>query len=205
MNDAIISGIRARASASRFEGARTVPDAQVQALAELATRAPTAYNLQNWRLIAVRSPAAKARLCDIAFGQAKVTEAAVVYVVCGQAPSHRTLADRLRPAVDAGIMSPSTVGSWVAAVEQTYAGDAGMRRDEAIRSATLGAAFLIFAAQAHGLASCPMVGFDAERLAREFVLAADEIPVLLVAVGHAAEGNRPQKPRLPVAQILTTL
>lgn len=102
-------------------------------------------------------------------------------------------------------MPPLAVGSWVAAVEQTYAADAGMRRDEAIRSATPGAAFPIFAAQAHGLASCPMVGFDAERLAREFALAADEIPVLLVAVGHAAEGNRPQKPRLPVAQILTTL
>lgn len=49
-----------------------------------------------------------------------------------------------------------------------------------------------------------MVGFDADRLTREFGLGDDEIPVVLVAVGHAGTGNWPQKPRLPVSHVLTT-
>lgn len=202
--NAIIAGITTRISANRFDPARSLPDTQIRDLAELATRAPTAYNLQNWRLIAVRSAQAKARLREIAHGQRKVSEAAVVYILCGQAPSHRALAERLRPSVAAGIMTPETATAWTDAVRDGY-GDAQMQRDEAIRSASLAAGFLIFAAQAHGLASCPMVGFDAERLAREFALAPDEVPVMLLAVGHAGAGNWPQKPRLPVAQILTTL
>jgi nitroreductase len=30
----------------------------------------------------------------------------------------------------------------------------------------------------------------------------DEVPVILVAVGHAAPGNWPQKPRRPLAEVL---
>ncbi len=80
-----------------------------------------------------------------------------------------------------------------------------MQRDEAIRSATLGAAFLIFAAEAYGLASCPMGGFDAERLARAFMLEKGETPVLLVAIRHGARENWPQKPRMPIARFVTTV
>lgn len=72
----------------------------------------------------------------------------------------------------------------------------------AICSATFGAGTLIHAAQALGLGSAPMTGFDAEAVARAFDLAADEIPVVLVAVGHATSENWPQKPRRPLAQVL---
>jgi hypothetical protein len=34
----------------------TIADAEIARLVQLATRAPTAYNLQNWRFIAVRTP-----------------------------------------------------------------------------------------------------------------------------------------------------
>jgi nitroreductase len=38
---------------------------------------------------------------------------------------------------------------------------------------------------------------------RDFDLADDELPVMLLAVGRAAPGNWPQKPRLPVEDVLT--
>lgn len=205
MNDSIIAAIERRASANRFDTDKLLSQAQVAELARLATRAPTAYNLQNWRFIAVSSPEAKARLKKVAYGQAKVAEAAVTYIICGRHPSHAALAERLQPAVNAGLMPPSTVRGWTEAVLQTYGDDPRMQRDEAIRTATLGAAFLIFAAEAYGLATCPMVGFDPEALAREFDLAADEVPAVLVAVGHAGEGNWPQKPRMPLPSVLSMI
>ncbi|MGB5798738.1 MAG: nitroreductase family protein, partial [Mesorhizobium sp.] len=61
---------------------------------------------------------------------------------------------------------------------------------------------LIHAAGALGLASGPMAGFDAEGVARAFGLRANDVPVLLVAVGRAAPGNWPQKPRRPLAEVL---
>ena len=50
---------------------------------------------------------------------------------------------------------------------------------------------MIYAARALGLGSTPMIGFDAEAVAREFALAEDEVP-----------RNWPQKPRRPVADVL---
>jgi nitroreductase len=47
-----------------------------------------------------------------------------------------------------------------------------------------------------------MIGFDAEAVAREFALAEDEVPVLLLSVGAERAGNWPQKPRRPVADVL---
>lgn len=205
MKNPIVAAIENRVSTNLFDAGKALADAQIEELTRLATRAPTAYNLQNWRFIAVRTPEAKARLQAAAHGQAKVAEAAVTYIVCGQLPSHTVMEDRLRPSVEAGFMPAGTLKAWAAAVEESYRDNPQKQRDEAVRTATLGAAFLMFAAEAYGLATGPMVGFDPMAVARQFTLAADEIPVVLVAVGHAREGNWPQKPRLPVARILETV
>lgn len=205
MKNEIVAAIENRVSTNLFDRRKSLDGEEIQELIRLATRAPTAYNLQNWRFIAVSTPEAKTRLLAAAHGQAKVADAAVTYIICGRFPSHEALGERLNPAVEAGIMPAAVAQSWADAVKQTYAGDPQMQRDEAIRTATLAGAFLMFAAAAHGLATGPMVGFDPAVVAREFDLAADEIPVMLMAVGHSAEGNWPQKPRLPVSRVLETV
>ena len=205
MNNAIIEAIESRISTNLFDAARPLSDVQIRELVRLATRAPSAYNLQNWRFIAVRTPEAKSRLQAAAYGQEKVSEAGVTYIVCGQLPSHDVVEHRLRPSVEAGFMPEETIGAWAEAVGRTYAGNRQMQRDEAIRTASLGAAFLMFAAQAHGFASGPMVGFDPQAVSAQFGLSEDEIPVVLVAVGHPRDGNWPQKPRLPIDLVLKTI
>lgn len=202
LKHAIVSAIEERAATNSFDTTKPVPDDLIRELVRLASRAPTAFNLQNWRFVAVRSPEAKARLRKVACDQAKVTEAAVTFILCGRLPASELVVERLQPSVEAGFMSPETVRLWEQAAKSLYAGQPRMQRDEAIRSATFGASTLILAAKAHGLSSCPMVGFDPDGVAREFALAADEVPVLLLAVGHAAPGNWPQKPRRPVASVL---
>lgn len=196
-----IALIERRVSANRFDAGHTLTDAEIEDLTRLATRAPSAYNLQNWRFIAVRTPDAKARLWSLAHGQAKVMDAAVTFIVCGVLPDPTAVAERLRPFVQAGHMPANMVRDWQEGARAHYA-DPQTARDEAVRSASLGAATLIHAAEALGLASGPMVGFDAEGVAREFGLAPNEVPVMLVAVGRAASGNWPQKPRRPLVEVL---
>ncbi len=99
-------------------------------------------------------------------------------------------------------MSQRTADGWVAQAEAAHADNLQLQRDEAVRSASLAAMTLMLSAQGLGLASCPMVGFDAELLAAGFGLQAHELPVMLVAVGHAAGTPRPQKARRPLADIL---
>ncbi|MCY1314790.1 putative NAD(P)H nitroreductase YodC [compost metagenome] len=201
MTHPMIALIEQRVSANRFDATHELADAEIEQLVRLATRAPTAYNLQNWRFIAVRTLEGKARLHNVAHGQAKVSEAAVTFIVCGILPDHQTLPARLRPFVDTGYMQTEMVSGWQEAVRAQYA-DAKVARDEAMRSASLGAATLIYAAEALGLATGPMGGFDAEGVAREFNLGPGELPAMLLAVGRAVPGNWPQKPRRPLGEVL---
>lgn len=196
-----IAIIERRVSANWFDAGHALTDAEIEELARLATRAPTAYNLQNWRFIALRSREGKARLRRLAHGQAKVSDAAVTFIVCGLLPDHAAIPERLLPFVEAGHMPISMASGWQEGARAQYA-DPQRARDEAVRSASLGAATLIYAAAALGLASGPMAGFDAEGVMHEFGLGPNEVPVMLVAIGRAAPGNWPQKPRRPLAEVL---
>lgn len=193
---AIVEALEIRSSVNFFKSGTALEDEAILRLVDLASRAPTAFNFQNWRFIAVRSPEAKARLRALASGQAKVDEAAVTFILCGQHPRLDTLPQLLEPSVEAGYMPAALAAGLADAASAFYADNAQLARDEAVRSGSLAAAFLMMAAQAHGLASCPMIGFDASGVAEAFGLAPDEVPVMLVTVGLPVDGNWPQKPRL---------
>ena len=60
MNISIQSAIETRTSVNNFQPDRPLDDDAIATLVDLATKAPSAYNLQNWRFIAVRSEDAKA-------------------------------------------------------------------------------------------------------------------------------------------------
>lgn len=201
MTNLTISLIEQRVSANRFEPTHILTDKEIGELVRLATRAPTAYNLQNWRFIAVHSQAAKTRLRELAWNQAKITDAAVTFIICGVLPEADSLPERLQPAVTAGHMPADMPLVWREAAHAQYA-DPQTARDEAIRSGSLAAATLMLAAESLGLASGPMVGFDTPAVAQAFGLVQGEIPVMLVAVGRAAAGNWPQKPRRAIAEVL---
>ncbi|KVZ28722.1 NAD(P)H nitroreductase [Burkholderia cepacia] len=198
----IEQAIEARISANRFDTTRRLADDEIAELVRLATRAPSAFNLQNWKFVAVRSDSAKARLLPLAFGQQKVADAAVTFIVCGTLDSHRTLPDTLRPSLDAGLLDQQTYDGWIWAANSMYGGNPTYQRDEAIRSASLAAMTLMLAAHAKGLASGPMIGFDPLGVAREFELLDTDVPAMLVTVGYAAAGNWPQKPRKAVSDVL---
>lgn len=202
MTHPIITAIQERRTTNLFDPALPLDDEVIRELVFLATRAPTSFNLQNWRFIAVRTPEAKARLRKIAWDQAKVVESSVTFIVCGQLADHQTLASRLAPSVEAGIMPSGMVPGWEAAAKGLYFEQPQRQRDEAVRTATFGAMTMVLAAHAMNLGTAPMIGFDPEAVALEFGLAGNEIPVMLLAVGRPLAGNWPQKPRRPLGEVL---
>lgn len=194
--------IEARNSVINYDTGRAVTDREAAELVRLATLAPSAYNFQNWKFIAVRTPAAKARLQALAFGQQQVADAPVTFIICGTLAAHEGLAGALQPSVDAGIMARAVSDSWVAQAKSAHTDNLQLQRDEAIRSASLAAMTLMLAAQGMGLSTGPMGGFDAAGVAREFALAPSDIPVMLVTAGYASDGNWARKPRKPLDQVL---
>ena len=194
--------LRQRISANQFDPARTLSRDEVRELVALASEAPSAFNLQHWRFVAVMDPAQKQRLQAVAHGQRKVADAAVTFVVLGDLRAHESLEATLQPSVAAGIVAPELAAKWVRGAARSYAADPRFARDEAIRSAAMAALALMLAAQARGLASGPMIGFDPDGVRRELGIPERYVPVMLLAVGFAAPGNLPRKPRLPADAVL---
>lgn len=194
--------IEARISANHFDAGRPVADADIAELVRLATLAPSAYNFQNWKFIAVRTPAAKERLKAVAYGQQKVVDAPVTFIVIGTLAAHEGLPLALKPSVDAGIMPQKVADVWVGMASGTHSGNPQLQRDEALRSGSLAAMTMMLAAEGMGLRSSALSGFDPEGLKREFSLGAADVPVMLVSVGYAAPGNWPQKMRKPLGEVM---
>jgi nitroreductase len=80
--------LRDRRATPSFDGS-PLPDADLEKILLAGTQAPSAYNLQPWRFVVVRSNEGKRRLRGGCFNQAKVEEASAIIVACGDADGWR--------------------------------------------------------------------------------------------------------------------
>ena len=199
----VIDAIRQRTSANNFDPTHVMSREEITELVSLATESPSSFNMQNWRFIAVTSPEAKQRLKAAAFNQPKVGDAAVTFVVVGEVGGHQHLPRLIKPMLDAGAINQAAYDGWIGMANGLYEGKDQFQRDEAIRSASLASMTLMLAATGKGYVSGAMIGFDPAAVSAECGLAANEVPVMLIAVGRPAAGNWPRKVRRSIDEVLS--
>ena len=200
-----LKAIKQRISANKYDTTRSLSEAEIKELVDYASEAPSAYNLQHARFIAVTTPEAKEKLKAAAFGQQKVADAAVTFIVLGDTLAHEKYADIMGRSVKAGVVNQGVADYFLTSAAGFYGDYKNERlvRDEAIRSASFAAMTLMLAAEAKGLVSGPMIGFAPEAVKAAFNIADRYVPVMLLTVGYAAEGNWARKPRLTVDEVLS--
>ena len=194
--------IKHRISANNFDPSKTLAEAEIRELISYAIEAPSSFNIQHWRFIAVTKPEEKARLKALAYNQPKVADAAVTFIVLGDLQAHERLPEIYAPLVVSGAMKQEAVDRIIGMANGFYSNNPQSARDEAVRGASLGAMTLMLAAEAKGLVSGPMIGFDPEGVKQAFNISDRYVPVMLLAVGYPAPGNHPRKPRLSVDEVL---
>jgi nitroreductase len=197
-----LEAIKQRTSANHFDKTATLSEDEIKELISYATEAPSSYNIQHWRFIAVTRPADKERLKAVALNQQKVADAAVTFIVLGDQRGYEKLLVILQRTHEAGLINEQAAEGWRKSATKAYSNNERLARDEAIRGASLAAMKLMLAATAKGLASGPMIGFDPEGVQREFGIPERYVPVMLITVGPGAPGNWPRKPRLTVDEVL---
>ena len=194
--------INARRSISNFDPLQGINQETIDKLVQHATKAPTAFNVQNWHFVAVHSAKQKEKLKGLAYGQQKVEDAAVTFIVSGLLEPQNLIARSLEASQQNEVLSPEMVEGGIGAVTNMYANNPTLQRDEAIRSASLGAMTMMLAAEEMGMVSCPMIGFDPDAVKKEFQLPETAVPAMLIPVGFEGEDNWPQKPRLSIEDVL---
>jgi len=199
--DPILRLIRQRVSTERFDTERELSEQQIRELIEDAACAPSSFNIQHWRFIAVRRPEDKQRLRAAAYGQEVVANAAVTFIILGDTRADERLPQIMQDAVERGALPQRKAAAWIRMARKIYA-DEGMARDEAIRSGSLAAMVMMLAAAARGMSTCALSGFDPEQVRRGFDIDARYEPVMLLSTGYPAELDERPKPRLAVDDVL---
>jgi nitroreductase len=170
-------------------------------IVELTVAAPSSYNLQDWRIVVVRSPEQKAALQKAAYGQRQVAEAPVTFVFAADAAAAtKDLTPILEVGLASGAWPPQTVEYFKKAIPGLAAQLGPKTREYAVKDAMIAATHCALAAEGFGLSTSFMNGWD-EAQVKAVIGAADDPDVaiaVLLAVGHAAE-PRKNPGRLPLS------
>ena len=193
-----LEAIRSRRSVKQYDPDHVMPDADKQALLELAMLSPTSFNLQHWRFVCVEDPMLRQKMKDAAWGQTQVTDASLLVVLCADLSAWERPDEVLFnvPAEARARLDP--------AIHGVYNEQPEMQRDEALRSVGIAAQTLMLAARAMGYDSCPMIGFDPRRVAGLIHLPDHHIIGMLVTIGKAAAPARARSGQLAYQRVVFT-
>jgi len=193
----VSTAIEARRSIKAYDPSHHMTQAETEKLISLAMLAPTAFNIQNWRFVQVTDPVLRKEIRKVAWDQAQVTDASLLFVLCADLKAWEKDAARYWRNVAQPIRD-----FMVPAIHQYYDGKDQVQRDEAMRSSGIAAMTLMLAAKEMGYDSNPMDGFDFEAVGKLINLPSDHIIAMFIAIGKGAKDPFPRGGQLPMAEVV---
>lgn len=189
--------IRSRRSVKNFDRNHSMTKKEINQLLEAAILSPTSYNIQNWRFVTVTEQTLKDKLCEMSYGQKQVSDASLVIILCADLNSWNKKPERY------WINAPEEMRKvLLAGIKNSYTNNPQHQRDEAMRSCSFAAQNIMLAAKAMGYDTCPMEGFDYEKVGNLINLPDDHIIVMMVVVGKALQPASPRGGQLPLSEVV---
>jgi len=193
----VSTAIQERRAEKMFDPAFTISEQQITDLLDKAILSPTAFNIQNWRIVNVKDPALRQKIREVAWNQDKVTDASLLFVLCADlnawakeparywSGAPQMYQDMLIPAIDA-----------------YYRDKLQVQRDEAMRSCGIIAMSIMLLAQEQGWYSCPMDGFDFDAVGELINLPKDHVVSMMITIGKRTQESFPRVGKLPLSEVL---
>ncbi|QUS61489.1 nitroreductase family protein [Synechocystis sp. PCC 7339] len=186
-----------RRSIKHFDPDHRLTPEEERKLLEAAIQAPTSYNIQHWRFLIIRDPQLRQTIREKYGNQAQMTDASLLILVVADVDAwDKDPARYWRNA------PPEVADYLVGAIGSFYGGKSELQRDEAQRSIGMAMQNLMLAAKAMGYDSCPMIGFDLEKVAELVKLPADYAIGPMVAIGKRTEDARAKGGQLPLEELV---
>jgi len=189
--------IEQRRSIKHFDQDHKMSQADTDKLFSLAMLTPTSFNIQNWRFVNVTDKAKRQAIQDAAWGQAQVTEASMLILICADLNAWdrnpaRYWQDAPKPVAD----------QLVPMITQFYKGNDALQHDEALRSVGMASQTLMLTAKAMGYDSCPMIGFDPQKVGDIIALPDDHIIGMMLTIGKSVKGANPRGGQIPTSEVV---
>jgi nitroreductase len=171
---------------------------------EDASLAPSSFNLQHCRFMAITTPELKSELANTTLpaNRQRVMDALLRLSFAGDILAHTDLAQRLDECVAADTLTREVADEWFAFVSNVYSRSIELIRDAIMRSCSLAAMVFMLSATNKGLDTCP-IGFNAGGLITALRLPERYIPVMLLALDTSTQRPITRRPRRAVPDLLT--
>jgi nitroreductase len=193
-----LEAIRNRRAIKHFDPEHSLSEADERSLLEAAILAPTSFNIQHWRFVILRDPGLRARIrTEFGNDQAQMTDASLLVLFTADVNAWQKQPERYWANAPKDV-AELLVG-WMGPFHE---GRDWLQRDEAQRSIGMAMQTLMLAAQELGYQSCPMIGFDIEKVAELINLPDDHVMGPMVAIGKGIKDAWPKPGQLPLEQLV---
>jgi len=194
----IIEAIYNRRSVKEYDAAHKLTREEENKLFEATIQAPTSFNIQHWRFVVLRDPALRAKIRkEFGNDQAQMTDASLLVLFTADVKAWKKNPQRYWENAPKDVAD--LLVNWMGPFHD---GKDALQRDEAQRSIGMAMQTLMLAAQELGYQSCPMIGFDGDKVAELINLPSDHVMGPMVAIGKGTKEPWPKPGQLPLEELV---
>ena len=187
-----------RRAIKHFDPEHRLTQEEETKLLEAAIQSPTSFNIQHWRFVIVRDPELRRKIrTEFGNDQAQMTDASLLIILTADVDAWKKEPGRYWKNAPQEVAD--LLVNWMGPFHE---GRQWLQRDEAQRSIGIALQTIMLAAKAMGYDSCPMIGFDIEKVAELINLPDDHVMGPMVAVGKGIKESWPKPGQLPLKELV---
>ena len=193
-----IEAVYSRRAVKQFNAGHSLTQDEEHKLLQATIQAPTSFNIQHWRFVILRDPELRAKIRkDYGNDQAQMTDASLLVLFTADMKAWQKRPERYW--TDAPKEVSDLLVNWMGPFHE---GREWLQRDEAQRSIGLAMQTMMLVAQEMGYQSCPMIGFDIDKVAEIIRLPDDFVMGPMVAIGKGMKDPWPKPGQLPLEELV---
>jgi nitroreductase len=187
-----------RRAVKHFDSNHILTEEEERKLLSAAIQAPTSFNIQHWRFVILRDPELRAKIRkEFGNDQAQMTDASLLVLFTADIKAWEKSPQRYW--ANAPTEVADLLVNWMGPFHE---GREWLQRDEAQRSIGMAMQTIMLVAQDLGYQSCPMIGFDIDKVAELINLPEDHVMGPMVAIGKGIKDPWPKPGQLPLEEIV---
>ena len=193
----VLDAVTNRRAAKDFDPDHQMTEEEFATLIEYATLSPTAFNIQHWRFVRIQDKDLRAAVTAAAWDQPQALHASELLVLAMDMQAWQKQPERYWQ--DA----PQEARDFILpALHEYYVDKPQVQRDETMRTGGIVAMNLMLVAQQLGYQSCPMDGFDFDKVGELINLPDDHVICMMLAIGKQNKPDWPRLSRLPQSEVV---
>jgi len=187
-----------RRSVKGYDPNYQITPEEEQKLLEATLQSPTSFNIQHWRFVILRDSQLRQKIRQ-EFGndQAQITDASLLILFTADMKAWQKNPQRYWSNAPQEVAD--LLVNWIGPFHE---GREWLQRDEAQRSIGMAMQTLMLTAKAMGYDSCPMIGFDIDKVAQLINLPEDYVMGPMVAIGKKVKEPWPKPGQLPLSELV---